>query len=61
MARVSVSVSFKGVLVDDEGGNFYYKETPQIRYGAVRLDEKERNQIIAEVTKELAKKLKGMK
>lgn len=61
MASVSVSVSFKGELVDDEGGNFYYKETPQFKYGAVRLSDKERQQIIAEVTREMVKKLKGIK
>lgn len=61
MASVSVSVSFKGELIDDEGGNFYYKETPRFKYGRIRLSDKERQQIIAEISRETAKKLKGIK
>lgn len=62
MAKVSVTVTYPGKLVDEhEEGHFYYKVTPRIRMGRMTLSDKERKEVINEVIREIRGKIKGLK
>lgn len=58
MSRVTVGITLPGKIVDDGGGNFYYKITPRVSFGRARLEQHEIDSMIVPIRKAIQKKLK---